>query len=371
MNILFLLRYIDSGGITRVVIDSSNFLINRGHKVFIIYGKFLEGENSFKTLLESNPNIKLIELKGLSLEFSSFLILPISIFKYLYNIYINKINIVHLHWLSLSFLCFFSKKIFNTPFVTTTHLINKSRKVFPRFYSNCNISISSEISIWLRDVEGVSSKKIYQVYNSVNEAEFPYFPYHQRQLNKEKFGFKNTLILLCLARFENIKRHDIIINALSNLKNVDFILFLAGEGVLFEKVKNMVINRNLTDKVKFVGHVDPREILSFSDIILLTSDQEGFPMSIIEAMSSGVVPIRTNSEGAYDQIIDGFNGFLINKGSSEQLTIVLKKIVEDISQLQILSKNANHYALENFNHINNQNKILEFYELLNSRRILN
>ena len=367
MNVLFLLRYIDSGGITRVVNDSSIFLIDKGHKVYIIYGKYLGEENSFKQLLESNPNINLIKIKGLSLEFSYFIFLPLSILKYLYFIYIKKIDIVHLHWLSLSFLCLISRLIFKTPYITTTHLINKSNRILPRFYSNYNISISREISNWLKDSEGVNPQNIHQVYNSVNEYEFPYFSYHQRQLNKEKLGFKNKIVLLCLARFENVKRHDIIINSLSKLKNENFILFLAGEGTLINEVKGLVIKNKLINKVKFIGHIDPRELLSFSDIMLLTSDQEGFPMSIIEAMFSGVVPIRTNSEGAYDQIIDGYNGFLIEKGSSEQLTVVLNKVVEDISQLEKLSKNSYDYAFENFNFNNNQNKIIDLYVLLNNK----
>jgi glycosyltransferase involved in cell wall biosynthesis len=367
MNILFLLRYIDSGGITRVVNDSSNFLIDKRHNVFIIYGKFLGEENAFEEILKSNPNINLIQIKGLSLEFAYFFILPFSIAKYLYYVYVKKIDIVHLHWLSLSFLTLFSKHLFKIPFITTTHLINKSNTIFPRFYSNYNISISREISIWLKDVEKVNIKHIYQIFNSVSEHEFPYHSYYHRQINKENLGYKNKLVLLCLARFEKVKRHDIIIAALSKLKKENFILFLAGEGILLDEVKNMVVNNNLTNKVKFIGHVDPRELLSLSDVILLTSDQEGFPMSIIEAMYSGVVPIRTNSEGAYDQIINGYNGFLIDKGNTDQLANALNNLLDQSKQLEELSKNCYEYAIEHFNFSINQNKIIELYELLTNK----
>ena len=52
-----------------------------------------------------------------------------------------RIEIVHLHWMSLSFFCVLSKLILKIPFLTTTHLINKSTPSFTRFYSNYNIII--------------------------------------------------------------------------------------------------------------------------------------------------------------------------------------------------------------------------------------
>jgi glycosyltransferase involved in cell wall biosynthesis len=333
MNIVFLLRKIDSGGISRVVYDSSCFLLSKGYQVSIFYGKFLGDENSFKELLESNPKIKLIQLKGFSLEPSTLIFFPFSFIKYLFLLVRCKIDIVHLHWMSLSFVCILSKLILKIPYITTTHLINKSAPSFSRFYSNHNISISSEISTWLNHEEKVTIQHIDKIFNSVSEKDFPYFTYKQRQLYKEKLGYANTVVLLCLARFVPIKRHDVIINALRELKNYDFVLYFAGEGELITEIKNLVENSSLGNKVKFVGHVDPREFLSFSDVLLLTSDQEGFPMSIIEAMLSGVVPIRTNAEGVYDQIIDRENGFIVEKSNSDQLASVLRNIFEDSNQL--------------------------------------
>jgi glycosyltransferase involved in cell wall biosynthesis len=368
MNIVFLLRYIDSGGITRVVYDSSCYLSNEGHNVLIFYGKFLGKDNSFKELLESNPKIRLIQLRGFSLELSSLVFLPFSFISYIYNLLIYRIEIIHLHWMSLSFFCVLSKLILKIPFLTTTHLINKSTPSFTRFYSNYNISISSDISDWLYNFEKVNFNHIYKIFNSVSEKDFPFFSPEQRRFNKNKFGLSNKVVLLCLARFESVKRHDVLINALNELREFDFVLFLAGEGNLFNEIKNLVENKFLSEKVKFVGHVDPRELLSFSDVIILTSDQEGFPMSIIEGMFSGVVPIRTNAEGAHDQIINGHNGFVIGKSNVEELVYVISKIFKKEVQIEAFSNNAYEYALNNFDFVNNQNKIINIYKLINSEQ---
>lgn len=371
MNIVFLLRYIDSGGITRVVYDSSNYLDNKGHKVFIFYGKFLGSDNSFKLLLETNPGIRLIKVKGFSLELLSIVFLPFSILYYLYKLIVYKIDIVHVHWMSLSFVCVLSKFFLKIPFVTTTHLINKSTSSLTRFYSDGNISISSEITEWLNTTERVKLDKIHKVFNSVSERDFPFIRPKQRQINKIKFGLSNNFVLLCLARFEAVKRHDVIINALDKLRDYNFILFLAGEGKLFGEIRNLVEAKGLNDKVRFVGHVDPRELLSISDVVILTSDQEGFPMSIIEAMFSGVVPIRTSSEGALDQIINHQNGFIIEKSNVEELTSILMKIFKKEIDLDLVSTKSYEYASANFDFVRNQDKIIGIYELIRNNQLKN
>jgi len=86
-------------------------------------------------------------------------------------------------------------------------------------------------------------------------------------------------------------------------------------------------------------------------------------MSIIEAMFSGVVPIRTNSEGAYDQIIDKKNGFIIEKSNVNELISVLKYIFKNPLLLEDFSNNAHLFALNNFDFVKNQNKIIELYNL--------
>jgi len=361
MNIVFLLRFIDSGGISRVVYDSSSYLIEKDFKIYIFYGRFLGDDNSLKNLLTNHPNLELIQLKGFSLDSESLFYLPFTTLKFLYYLHKFKIDIVHLHWMSLSFFCLMGQYLLRIPYVTTTHLINHSRFRFYRFYSSFNIAISTEIYEWLINSEKVKPECVHKIYDSVSKNDFPFINYTQRELNKLNNGLSNKIVLLCLSRFEQVKRHDILIKAISKLKSFDFILFLGGEGKILSDIKSMVADFGLNDHVKFIGHVDPREILSLSDIIILTSDREGFPMVIIEAMSSGVVPIRTDSEGAHDQIINRKNGFIIQKGNINELENLLLFIFHNPSILKKLSHHAHEFSSNNFDFNSNQSKILELY----------
>jgi glycosyltransferase involved in cell wall biosynthesis len=361
MNIVFLLRFIDSGGISRVVYDSSTYLTEKNFKVYIFYGKYLGDDNSFKNLLTNQPNLELIQLKGFSLDWRSLFHLPFSTLKFLYCLFKFKIDIIHLHWMSLSFFCLLSKYLLRIPFVTTIHLINHSRFRFYRFYSSCNIAISTEIYEWLINSEKIDSEYVYKIYNSVSKEYFPFINFNKRKINKLNNGLSNKIVLLCLSRFEQVKRHDILIKAISKLKAFDFILLLAGEGKVLPYIKSMVTEFGLNDHVKFMGHVDPREILSFSDIIILTSDREGFPMAIIEAMFSGVVPIRTDSEGAHDQIINRKNGFIIERGNINELKNILMFIFRNPTILKEFSHSAYEFSSNNFDFNSNQSKIVELY----------
>ncbi|MEP6949692.1 MAG: glycosyltransferase family 4 protein [Ginsengibacter sp.] len=89
------------------------------------------------------------------------------------------------------------------------------------------------------------------------------------------------------------------------------------------------------------------------DILLMTSLFEGFPLIIMEAMSTGVVPVTTAVDGICDHITPGYNGLLINE--TDEIKIVEEGIKEieqlsaDRALLKNLSQNAINYAFDNFN----------------------
>jgi glycosyltransferase involved in cell wall biosynthesis len=91
-----------------------------------------------------------------------------------------------------------------------------------------------------------------------------------------------------------------------------------------------------------------------SDLLLLSSAREGFPLVIMEAMAYGVVPLATNVGGISLYLKNGYNGFLIDNSPAEIEIInnFLKKIKElivDRENLKKLSGNCYDYARKNFN----------------------
>lgn len=131
-------------------------------------------------------------------------------------------------------------------------------------------------------------------------------------------------------------------------ENVEFVM--AGTGM---KPNLKIINEA---GITFLGELtsEKQMIKLYEDltILLVPSDREGFPMIIMESMSSGVIPIATNVGGISEHLISNKNGILINENDdkmvSEAFFSVLYNLLNDSERMQELSQNAYNYAHANF-----------------------
>lgn len=94
---------------------------------------------------------------------------------------------------------------------------------------------------------------------------------------------------------------------------------IAGDGPLRDDLQRLAEELNLAGAVTFSGTVpDMRPLYEQADIFVLTSDHEGTPNVVMEAMASGLPVVATNAGGTSDLIEDGVNGFIADK-ENEQL----------------------------------------------------
>jgi len=121
----------------------------------------------------------------------------------------------------------------------------------------------------------------------------------------------------------------------------------------------------------FLGEItnesELKEAYVNSDILLITSTREGFPLAVMEAMAQGVIPICTRVGGITEHIRDGINGFLIDNANEEYIVSeIVKKIAylyEESSYRKKLSLNSFYYANE---HFDCKNFCRSYQELINS-----
>jgi len=108
--------------------------------------------------------------------------------------------------------------------------------------------------------------------------------------------------------------------------------------------------------VVFLGEINDKTILDklYKELqfVLLPSLYEGFPMTIMESMAYGVIPITTNVGGISDHIFNNENGILIECVVKEQMiddfVFEIEKMILDKKQREIISKNAFEYSRANF-----------------------
>jgi glycosyltransferase involved in cell wall biosynthesis len=122
---------------------------------------------------------------------------------------------------------------------------------------------------------------------------------------------------------------------------VDFTLTVAGSGPDGLELKSRFVRAGLGDKVQQVGRLSGehvRKAFLESDVFLLTSDFEGLPISLLEAMSAGCVPVVYDIEsGVRDVVQDGLNGILTKHGDPRALAEAIRRLDADRSFLARLS----------------------------------
>lgn len=139
---------------------------------------------------------------------------------------------------------------------------------------------------------------------------------------------KETFELVMVARFAPPKRHDVVLEALSFV-NSSIKLTFVGDGDQLEVARAQAAP--LRERVRFVGQCDdPTAYLDRADVLVLLSDYEGLPMSIIEAMRVGIPVIANRLPGLVDAVEDGVTGLLIDR-TPQSLAKAVERLAADRS----------------------------------------
>lgn len=141
------------------------------------------------------------------------------------------------------------------------------------------------------------------------------------------------------------KRTDILIEAFSQFIEdyPDYTLRLWGDGPDEDKLRLLVKEKELEDKVEFAGKTNtPIESIKDSRVFVLTSDYEGIPNALMEAMSIGLSCVSTDCRpgGAALLIKDRTNGHLVPKGSVNGIVDALKSVCCNPEYADWLGQNA-------------------------------
>jgi len=135
-----------------------------------------------------------------------------------------------------------------------------------------------------------------------------------------------------IGRITQIKRPDRFLEMveLVSLKNKNVKFLVAGGGDLLEECKTVAISKNLP--IIFLGwRSDIENILSASDIVVLTSDNEGTPLSLIQAGLAGKPTVSTNVGSVKEIVLEGKTG-LITELTPESLASAVILLVDDEAQ---------------------------------------
>ncbi|MBU0996193.1 MAG: glycosyltransferase family 4 protein [Proteobacteria bacterium] len=192
------------------------------------------------------------------------------------------------------------------------------------------------------------------IYNGVNTTSFDSrkFDNDGRELRLHMDVPKDSQIISCIAGFRIEKNHGVLIEAFERLCSINnnVFLVLAGDGPERQRIEAIVKQKNLKEKICFLGRIDDvRSLLAASSLSVLASNAiETFSIAMLESMAMKCPVITTDIGGHKEAVIPGVTGEVVPINDIDALTEALKKCLNDITALNKMGERARNKVVEMF-----------------------
>lgn len=326
-KLFILIPTLGTGGGEKLVVDLARTINKEKFDVTIIC--LFSKKNSIYESLIKNQNIKTIYMnKKLGMDFKI-------IFKLIKLFNAEKPDIVHTHLNVMQFVLpaiIFSRVKVR---IHTVHSIAQKesegilRKIMYfsyKFFKVKPVAICDVVKHTIMEVYNLKESKISCIYNGVDNKIF--------YINKNKEINTSTIRFITTGTLYEVKNHKLLIDAFAEIVkiNTNINLTILGDGELRSNLEDQIRQYSLEDKIELKGIVkDVAKELNNADVYVITSNYEGLPLSVLEAMACGLPIIATRAGGIVDIVKNNKNGILIDINNKKQL----------INAMDILINNEN------------------------------
>ncbi|MBO8242387.1 glycosyltransferase [Prochlorococcus marinus XMU1410] len=338
--------------------DNKSFLLNTNSSIKYTFEKF----NSLK------KQKKLIELKNIKSKFSLQLIYLV--FRYLKKNKIEALIIYPCHkkmiYVVIAARLAGIEKIFisvqNVVYKKNNFEIYKIKTLFAILnrLNVCFVAASKSILSSMQ-ILNINLKKYEVIYNSCDVTNI------QKTTNKiRSFEKKNKeKVITMIARLDQIKDHETLLRAFSNLDYSDWKLKIIGEGSKSFDLKRLAKNLGLNPELVFCGErTDIPEILSQTNIFAFsTTEAEGFGIVLIEAMAANLPIIASDVSACREILLQGKAGMLVPPADIKAWENSLRELMLSSIKREKLSENLCNYVQQYDSHY----IVRKWHKLLNSR----
>lgn len=355
---------------------------------------FISGANSIHTvrwvnaLSERGIEVVLISLKdhenteGNINKSIKIIYLPIKGTKgyYLNSFFINKIiknekpDLINVHYASgygtLGRFIKFEKKLLNVWGSDIYKFPNQSslkKKILIKNLSSYK-AIASTSHCMARETEKyIKNKEIYITPFGVDTDLF-------KNLNYEKD--KSKIIIGIVKTLAPTYGIEYLIKAIKKLEDIlkkeifDKIeVHIYGKGYLEQELKQLTVNLNLEEKIKFLGfikNIDVPKVINKMDIFVVPSIEESFGVAAVEAMACEIPLVVSNADGLKEVVVNNETGFIVTKKDYKAIAEKLKELILNDNLRKELGENGRKRVLELYNwNVNVENMIEIYKEMIN------
>lgn len=229
----------------------------------------------------------------------------------------RKPDIIHTHRLKENFLGYFSSRISDReiPLICTQHgldepkasakwrVISKANLYFLSTRFNRVVAVSNDMRNVLTEKYLLPERKVVVIHNGTDPP-----------VRNPPHPGNSSFVIGSAGRFFPVKDYPLFVDVCSEIHRhaKDIRFELAGEGPELERISEKIRYAGLQDVFCLKGFVeDMSSFYTGLDLYVNTSLHEGFPMSILEAMSHGLPIVAPKKGGIKEVVVDGLNGYLI------------------------------------------------------------
>ncbi len=336
INVLFLMMQMEMGGSERLV---HNLALNLNRDIFTPSIAWFNGERLLREFRDLGVQLFHIR-KSKRIDFTAMKELGSIIRR-------HNIHVVNAHHFMPLVYSFYGAKIMNArKLFCTIHsewevadMPLKWRAMGNLLLSRTDgvIGVTREVTGTFQKIFSLSPERSFTIQNGANLKAFSCT--RDRSELKKRLGFKRSdRVIGITANLKKIKNHIFLLEAFHELLKEcrDAKLLLVGQGFSNDpessepEIRKFIKDKRLERSVLLLGYrSDIPDLLSIMDIFCLTSLKEGLPISLIEAMASGLPVVGTAADGIRDVIAPGRNGFLVKTGDVKGLKDALFTLLRD------------------------------------------
>lgn len=343
MKIVIIIGSFKVGGAERMSINIGEELSRRGHDVnYIVQRPIFEISNSI-------PEDKIHVLRKKDNQNLTYKVSALFFGVYRESAKIKPDVVIAFSRVSSFLACFtFNKKII-ARFDIDPYILSKKQRIWANFVLN------------FPNVEKVvlQSQGLLQKYERTRKKHMKKFvvipnPIKTNDViqNSKKEGvIIEKPYITAMGRLSHQKNFQLLIEAYSSSEIIQkYKLVIIGDGILKNKLKNLVKAKDLSENIIFTGQIEnPYPIISNALFFVNTSFREGFCNVVLEALTLSKPVIATDCDyGPADMVNDGENGFLIPDQNEEELISKLNLLGERPDLIEKFSLNAKK-SVEKFN----------------------
>ena len=356
IRVVSIISRMNLGGPAKLLVDFINHMPDDEFEHILITGRCEPDETDLLDTHKIKSRVIYLD----DVKRSIFLLNDLKAFIKLYFILLKlKPTIVHTHLSKAGVLGRIAARISNPKIILIHtfhgHLLNgyfdkfKVRLIvglekFISNFTNTLIAVSHDVKDKYRNL-GIGKKSKWEVINPGIRN----FTHLDREVQEKAKSDHETFNVIWIGRFAEIKNPRLALEVLSILQNnsdLSFHLTMVGDGKLLGDCKIFAQNKNL--KVDFTGwKADVSQELSQADLLLFTSENEGFGMVAVEAALAGVLVLSTNSGGITDFIKHKVTGIIVDQNPNEFAKAVMDICAANKEFSEIVT-NARALAISDF-----------------------